>query len=240
MPPGPRSRTSAPPPQAPKDRVPRPVLPDERPGLPRGIRKEIERVAGSSSKAAEIVAAVALGQERLEYDDVSGALRFLRWARQEAGTAPTVRELLGIALYLDGDFEEARKELLSYRRISQQQDQNHLIADCLRALGRDLEQIPELIEAMVDVPRDRIIEGRIVWASHVADQGDPVAGLSLLAPALEIQTGEQPDEFAARAWYVAGDLAQRAGRRDQAAAWFTKVVEFGDEWDAGERLADLQ
>lgn len=220
--------------------MPRPELPEDRPGLARGPRREIERVAGSSSKAEEIIAAVALGSERLDYDDVPGALRYLRWARQEAGNAVCVRELVGIALYLDGDYAEARKELQSYRRISQEQDQNHLIADCLRALGRDVEQIPELIEAMSGAPRDRVVEGRIVWASHVADEGDPVAALSILAPALTVPSGEKPDASAARAWYVAGDLSVRAGRARQAADWFRKVVEVGDEWDAAERLAALE
>lgn len=218
--------------------MPRPELPDERPGLPKAARREIEKVAASPNKAGEIIACMALGSERLEYDDPEGALRYLRWARQEAGNSPLVRELTGIALYLAGRYDEARLELQTYRRMTQKQDQNHLLADCLRALGRDTEQIPSLIEAMVDVPEDRRIEGRIVWASHAADAGDPIAGLAVLAP--ELRKRPEADEFAARLWYVAGDLAERAGRVDQARDWFGKVVEVGDDWDAADRLDALE
>jgi tetratricopeptide (TPR) repeat protein len=207
--------------------------------MARGLRRDIERVTGNSLKSKDVIAAVALGTERLEYDDVAGALIYLRWARQEAGNAAPVRELVGIALYLDGQYDESRKELQAYRRMTQAQDQNHLIADCYRALGRDLRQIPELVEAMADAPVDRQIEGRIVWASHVADEGDAIAALSILQPALTMANTSEGAAQAARVWYVAGDLCVKAERPKEAARWFKRVVDDGDEWDAQDRLDTL-
>ncbi len=231
-------------PRAAAERVPKPPLPDDRPGLPRGLRREIANAVGAGPKANDVISAVALGIERLEDDDVPGALAYLRWARQEAGTAAAVREVVGVAHYLAGEWESARKELLAYRRMSERADQNHLIADSLRALRRDLDDIPDLIEAMKDAPLEARLEGRIVWASHVADEGDPLAAIAVLAPAVadleSPDAADLPDGVAARVWYVAGDLAQRAGRDREAVRWFKRVVEAGDEWDAGERLQALQ
>ncbi len=224
-------------------KVERPPLPDDLPPLPRAAAREIQRVMNNKVRADEVAAALAVGSEKIEDEDLEGALQYLRWARQEAGASVSVREVLGIALYVSGNFAEARKELQAYRRMSERQDQNHLIADCLRALGRDEEQIPDLIDAMGDAPIEARAEGRIVWASAVGDGGDPLAGMAVLAPLLkELETSgdEVPDEVAARVFYVAGDLTQRADRDREAIRWFRRVVELGDSWDAEERLAALE
>lgn len=239
----PAPRRKGPGPSKGREHVERPPLPDDRPPLPRGLRREITKVVGDGRKADEVQTAVAVGLERIDADDPRGALTYLQWARHVAGNSGSIREVLGVALYLDGQFGASRKELQAYRRMTERQDQNHLIADCLRALDQDLEQIPDLVEAMGDAPLDAQLEGRIVWASHVADQGDPLAAIAVLAPAVAaLDTPAAADlesEVAARVWYVAGDLADRAGRDKEAARWFRRVVETGDEWDAAERLDRL-
>lgn len=224
-------------------KVERPPIPKDVPPLARAAVREIQRVLPNKDRAQEVADALAVGSERLAVEDVDAALAYLRWARQEAGASISVREVLGIALYAAGLWSEARKELGAYRRMSERQDQNHLIADCLRALGRDEDQIPDLVEAMGDAPLEARAEGRIVWASHVADAGDPLAGMAVLTPLLrELDAGgkDLDDEVAARVWYVAGDLTARAGRDREAIRWFRRVVEAGDEWDAEERLEQLE
>ncbi len=235
MPPGVRAATAA--------KVPQPPLPDDIPPIGRAAVREVERTTKPAGKAKVVADALAVGSDLLAAGEVDKSLDYLRWARQEGGASVSVREVLGIALYQAEQWAEARKELGAYRRMSERQDQNHLIADCLRALDRDTDQIPELVEAMVDVPLEARAEGRIVWASHVADAGDALAGLAVLHPLLkelDAAGGGLDDEVAARVWYVAGDLNARAGRDGDAAKWFQRVVDAGDEWDAAERLAALE
>src|SRR5439155_466722 len=56
-------------------------------------------------------------------------------AKELAPRSGAVREVLGMALYRAGRFQEALRELQAYRRLTGRLDQNHLIADSHRALG---------------------------------------------------------------------------------------------------------
>ncbi len=151
-----------------------------------------------------------------------------------------VREALGVALYQSGDFAAAQAELAAYRRLSGRQDQNHLLADCARATGRD-DRVAELIDAMVSdpsVPRDRAVEGLIVQAGHRADRGDLRGAMAVLERA-----GLDPDEvqpWHPRVWYAAGDLAERMGRLEEARQYFEAITAVEDDFlDVEERIAAL-
>ena len=58
-----------------------------------------------------------------------------RRPRRLAPRSPRVREVLGLAYYGVGRWQDALTELKAYKRITGRVDQNHLIADCLRGPG---------------------------------------------------------------------------------------------------------
>lgn len=218
----------------------KPDLPaDHEPDLPPGVRRQLRRAGQRDSHEVEI--ALSLGSAALEDERPDAALPYLEWAKGQAPSVAAVREALGVARYLAEDFAGAAKELQAYRRISGNVDQNHVLADCQRALGRDLSGLPELIGAMEGTaPGDRVTEGIIVWASALADRGELAAGRALVERRAQELTGAELEEHHLRLWYVCGDLAERAGDRDEAHAWFGRITEASTGFfDADERLAAL-
>ena len=154
-----------------------------------------------------------------------------------------VREGLGIAHYLAGQFDDAQRELQAYRRMSGRPEQNHLLADAARALGRT-EKVVELVDEMAAahaagrLPLDRLVEGIIVQAGIRADAGELAAALAILERApLPDALGEPHG----RVWYAAGDIAERMGDRDAAREWFEAVLAVDEDLlDARERLEALE
>lgn len=212
--------------------------------LPRAVVRELRRSVRKASDADEAALALSIGSVLLEERQGEDALPYLRWAKHLAPRSAAVREALGVALYLSEEYAAALSELQAYRRFTSKADQNHLVADCQRALGRGTDRIPELIEAMQhdDVPLDRRLEGLIVWASTLADDGDVGAGRAVLRRAIdEHDGGQEPDVAHLRLWYVAGDLAQRAGDREDARRHFERIDGVADGFfDVEERLERLR
>lgn len=237
-----RTREGAPPRPGGKPQAgpPRPDLPqDAQADLPPGVRREIERSV-RGPVAREVVLALSLGSDALDAEDGARALPYLEWAKHTAPRVAAIREALGIARYLSGDFAGALTELQAYRRISGRADQNHVIADCLRAVGRTPERIPELVEEMgADVDAERRTEGLIVWAGWLADSGDVPAARAVLRRGLGDEVAS-PEEHDLRLWYVAADLAERDGDREAAATYFGRIAAAVEGFfDTEERLRRL-
>ena len=238
--------------QAPPPRVPRsksgrespdkPRLPRERPRLAGGVFRDIKRTA-REEEVEDVAGAVAVATEAMETGEVDQAIELLTWAASRAGRSVAIREGLGVALYSVGRFDEAQRELQAYRRISGRADQNHLLADCARAVGRE-DKVDELIDEMLEgetakeVPAERVVEGVIVQAGMRAANGDFDAALVLLDRApLQAETGPAH----ARVWYLAGDVSEQKGDRSAAAEYFEAVAAIDDDFlDVTERLAALQ
>lgn len=187
---------------------------------------------------------MTLASESVEADEPEAALPYLEWAKSMAPRSPSVREALGVARYLAGDWSSALLELQAYRRFTNRNDQNHLMADCLRALGRPPAKVAEVVREM-DVDRDgadRVAEGAIVWASALGDHGDPGGGRAVLRRYLEVLARTTPPEpYELRMWYVAGDLAERDGDSREAQQWFQRLArEDPGAFDVAERLAALE
>ena len=125
--------------------------------------------------------------------------------------------MLGLAFYGLGRWQEALTELKAYKRISGRTDQNHLIADSLRGLGRPEEAVPlaEEVLRVKGVPNEAKAEAVIVAASALADQGRFAEALAFLGRAKT--RDDVAAEYTLRLWYVKGDILARAGRRKEAA-----------------------
>jgi hypothetical protein len=221
---------------------PRPNLPDEDPQLPRAVEREIDRVLGRSPRSREVALSLSVGSAAIDEGLVDVALEALAWAKYQAPRVIAVREAYGVALYIAEDFAAALTELQAYRRMSGRTDQNHLIADAERALGREPHRVAATVEEMVDdteVPIDRRVEGAIVWAMSHADAGQLDQAQAVLRRfAAGHDIGD--DEAALRFDYVVGDLAERAGDLASAREAFERVATQDDAFaDVGERLDRL-
>jgi hypothetical protein len=221
--------------------VARPPLPDdEEPQLPRAVRREIDRVVGANRRGRDVALALSIGSAAIDEDEIELALQMLAWAKDQAPKVAAVREAYGVARYLAGDFAAALSELQAYRRLTGRRDQNHLVADCLRALGRDQAKVVEVAQELVaddTAPADRRIEAAIVWAASLADGGDVAAGRAVLRRVL--RPGDDA-EHQLRARYLAADLALRAGDRDEARRLFEDVAAAAPDFlDVEDRLAAL-
>ena len=163
-------------------------------------------------------------------------------ARQLKELAPrsgAAREVLGLALYTDGRFQDALSELQAYRRITGRLDQNHLIADCHRALGSPQKAVEAARDAIhAKIPDEARAEAAVVGAAALADMSRFTEALGMLPPPPGRQRGVRP--FDLRVWYVAGDILERAGRPKDAAQEFRRIVRHDPgAFDAAERLAQL-
>ncbi len=205
-----------------------PLAKDAPVDVPKGVRREIQRVTNDAETGNRLLQHATAAFAALDERDGRTALPHLRYLKARLPRTGLLREALGVALYLQEDYRDAMSELQAFRRLTGSVEQNHLVADCIRAVGEGEHRIPELIEEMEaaeePAPDSARFEGRIVWASWLADQGDVGAGRAVLAPLLDEEPGEDAEEHHLRAWYVAGDLAQRAGDTDTARSSFGRIT----------------
>lgn len=187
----------------------------------------------------DVIRAYAAAGEALVDGQVGRAIELLEWAKSAAARSVAVREALGVARYHAEDFAGAHSELLAYRRLSGQQDQNHLLADCARAAGRP-EKVAEYVEAMdpAAVPPERIAEAVMVLAGDRADRGDLDAALRALER-VDLAPSEV-HEHHVRLWYLAADLSERAGERNAAREYLDAISAVDPDYlDVADRLAAL-
>jgi tetratricopeptide (TPR) repeat protein len=149
------------------------------------------------------------------------------------------RELLGLAYYRAARWSEAAKELSAFRRISGSTEQNAVLADTYRALGkpeRAVELCDEIDATRVD---DAVVyEGAIVAAGALADMGRLDEAIARLEK-LELQPAVAAEHHL-RVWYLLGHLLESKGRFTQARGWFDAVAGADpDLTDAPERARRL-
>lgn len=217
----------------------RPSLPEERPVIPRDAWRDL-RATVPANVLDEVVKAVGAASEALESGDAKRATELLTWAKSAASRTATIREALGITHYVAGRYPEAHSELLTYRRLSGNADQNHLLADCARAMGRH-EKVATYVDEMIaaNVDADRVAEGLLVLAGDRADRGDLDGALTVLQRAK--LAPDRVQSWHPRIWYLTADLLERMGRRGEARQYFEAIAAVDDEFgDVEERLAALE
>jgi tetratricopeptide (TPR) repeat protein len=207
--------------------------------LPRDVVNELNRVA-RSGKEQQAAARLERAVQLLERGDSRGAVSEAQKAKELAPRSTSVREVLGMALYQQGRWREALSELQTYRRISGRADQNHLIADAERGLGRPERAVPLAEEALAGrgVPIEAKGEAVIVAASALADMGRFDQALGLLRRVRTRDDVARPEVI--RVWYVIADILEKAGRPKEAAEQFRKILRHDPgAYDVAERIAQL-
>ena len=174
------------------------------------VRDEILRHGGA--RGNRWFDAMTKASEAFADDRERDAIRILRPVRNALPDAPSVRELMGLALYRSGQYRAAMEELEGYHAITGEVDQHPVLMDCARALG-DPDRVDELWRELAEVsPAAALVtEGRIVRAGSLADRGrlaDAVEVLSRRAAA----TPKRVQEHHLRLWYTLADLEERAGQ----------------------------
>lgn len=167
------------------------------------------------------------------------ALIHAKHAKELAGRFPLVREIVGVAQYLNGNWQEALNDFRAVKRMATAEHLVPLMADCERGLGRPEKAIAFLSENknLTGVAK---IEAAIVEAGARSDLGQTEAALvSLKIPAL---AGFAADPTAyARLCFAYASILIKLNRSDEAQIWFKKA----DQADpaataAAEFLSDAQ
>lgn len=176
--------------------------------LPRWVRDEITRTA---PKARREPAITHLSKAVAEFADerYGAAYAQLRSAKDLAPQAATIRELLGLSAYHLGKWQEALRELRTFRRISGEPTQVPVELDCLRALGR-IEDVEKTFRQLKDLePRPETDdEARVVFASSLLDRGLMAEAWRVIKPGRLVAN---PRPSALRRWYVASRVAAASG-----------------------------
>lgn len=203
------------------------------------ITKELRATArpGKGDLLVKVFADAAAAYLDGDFDE---AIRLGEQSKHMALRAGLPRELLGLAYYQAGRWQEAARELSAFRRLSGTAEQNAVLADCYRAQGKPERAVELCNEVRADaVEPETFYEANIVAAGALADQGRLDEAIARLE-ALELQP-ENAEEHHLRAWYALADLLERRGRFTQAREWFEAVVAADpDATDAPQRVRRMQ
>jgi tetratricopeptide (TPR) repeat protein len=145
-----------------------------------------------------------------------------------------------LAYYGEGRWRDALREMQAYRRMTERVDQNHIIADSYRGLGQPQRALAPVMDALraPRIPEEVKAEATVVGASALADLGRFEEALGLLRRFPAREAVGRPHDL--RIWYVTGDVLSRAGRHEEAAREFRRVLRFDPAaFDTAERLAQL-
>ncbi len=201
------------------------------------VRSELAR-ALPPAKAKRLAARVGEAAQAFADERLDDARRILKPIAEEAPGAASVRELYGLTLYSLGRWRPAAKELEAFRDLTGEVDQNPVLADCYRAVGRhtDAEELwEELREASPSA--ELVAEGRIVAAGSLADRGRLADAIRLLESA---PRGKRAREHHLRTAYALADLRERAGDVSRARELFGWIAGVDPDFaDVDRRLASL-
>ncbi len=152
------------------------------------------------------------------------ARRILRPLAVQASRVASVRELYGLSLYRLARWAQAARELEAYRSLTGSTEQNPVLADSYRALGRYAEAEELWDELRAASPRTELVaEGRIVAAGALADQGRLDEAIDVLASAVNRPT-RKPQLHHLRMAYALADLYERAGDLPRARELFGRIA----------------
>jgi tetratricopeptide (TPR) repeat protein len=199
---------------------------------------ELER-AGGRSRLARLERRMGEAKAAFDGERYREVVEILAPLATEVPSAASVRELLGLAYYRLDRWRKAAQELEAYRRLTGAVDQDPVLADCYRALHR-WRAVADLWEELraASPSAELVMEGRIVAAGALADRGRLDEAIAMMKAGDRDPRRVQPHHL--RAWYVLGDLHDRAGDPTTAGIYFRRIVHHDATFaDVPERLAAL-
>jgi hypothetical protein len=202
--------------------------------LPKWVREEILR-STPKERREPAIAELTKGLSAYAEERYRQAVTALRKAKGLAPRAATIRELLGLASYHAGEWEEGLRELRTFRRLTGDTTHMAVELDCLRGLGRsgDVDKTWETFRELGG-SREADDEARVVYASHLLDSGRVAEAWQVVKPG---RLSPDAPPSALRRWAVAAKVASEAGDAD-AARRLVKAIRDADPdvpW-----LADLE
>jgi tetratricopeptide (TPR) repeat protein len=176
-------------------------------------RARVRAAAGNLEDAAAAFVAGRYGKARRHAEE----------AKELSPRLPAAREILGLAAYRLGQWNQALAELRTYRRLAGDTAHLPVEMDVLRALGReaDVETAYALLRRLGG-SRAVLDEGRVVYASFLLDQDRAREAWELTRPAA---LNADPGEGELRVWYVASRAAARLGERVKARRLYEAIQE---------------
>jgi tetratricopeptide (TPR) repeat protein len=202
------------------------------------VRDEILRHGGT--RGDRRFQAVAEASQAYDEGRERDAVRILRPLVKAMPGAPSVRELLGLALYRSGRYAAATEQLEVYAELTGEVDQHPVLMDCARA-RRDHDRVDALWRELAEVSPGAalVTEGRIVLAGSYADRGRLRDAIALLGKRAD-PTPKRVQSHHLRLWYALADLEERAGNLPRARTLFDRVRRYDASFaDVAERLAAL-
>lgn len=188
-------------------------LPTAAQGLPRHVVEALIRVTPAARRNAALTA-LAGAAEAFADGQYHAAVRKAQQAKELSSRDATIREVLGLASYRIGDWQQALRELRTYRRLSGETTHMPVEMDVLRALQRfdDVADVWMEFQRLGGSPAAKK-EARVVYASHLIDMGRLEEAATVTGTPRVIDD-PWPEDL--RLWYVAARIASLAGDKPRA------------------------
>ena len=201
--------------------------------LPKWVRDDILR-STPKDRREPALAHLARGMQQYADERYKAAIPELRKAKELSPRSSTVRELLGLSAYRSGQWEEGLRELRTFRRITGELIHTPVEMDCLRALGRgaDVTKTWQMIQSNEVTPAIQH-EARVVYASHLLDDGKPREAWAVVKPGRLVSSPTMPE---LRRWFVAARVAIAAGDLDAARRLVGALEEQEPDFEGVEEL----
>lgn len=181
--------------------------------LPKWVRDEILR-STPKDRRQPALAHLTSAMESYADERYPAAIGELRQAKKLSPRSATVRELLGLSAYRSANWDEALRELRTFRRLTGDLIHYPVEMDCLRALERP-EDVIKAWERLQDYDISPTVnhEARVVYASFLLDENRARDAWPIIKPGRLVAS---PTEGELRRWYVAARVALEAGDKEAA------------------------
>jgi tetratricopeptide (TPR) repeat protein len=181
--------------------------------LPKWVRDEILRSTPKDRRQPAITH-LSKAMELFADERYPAAAAELRKAKELSPRSSTIREMLGLSAYRSGKWDEALRELRTFRRLTGDLIHYPVEMDSLRGLGRD-DDVIKAWESLqgYDISATINHEARVVYASFLLDQGRARDAWPVIKPSRLVAS---PTQGELRRWFVAARVALEAGDKEAA------------------------